>query len=283
MIRRKSYAKVTLSLYAYKDEGKLKFRNIIVPIDLFDVVYLKKNPKMEISTNRAYLPNDRRNTVYRTIELMKEAYDIDDNFKVHIIKNIPAQSGMGGGSSNAATVINILNDMYQLKMTFSDKVKVARQIDEDTPYCLLGEPALVEGIGDKITPISLNTELYYLLVKPKFGVSTKRFLKDFDNPNSIYSDISFKMKKACESGNYDDIVSLRHNEFEDKVKEFYPGLQDVIDRLDFLGLDGVGMTGSGSCVFGISRDKEKVMELYEKVVFDYPFAKYGVINPNKTC
>ena len=91
------------------------------------------------------------------------------------------------------------------------------------------------------------------------------------------------MKKACESGNYDDIVSLRHNEFEDKVKEFYPGLQDVIDRLDFLGLDGVGMTGSGSCVFGISRDKEKVMELYEKVVFDYPFAKYGVINPNKTC
>ena len=72
---------------------------------MFDVVYLKE-PKNGTSTNRAYLPNDRRNTVYRTIEIMKEAYDIDDNLK-YISLKISRLNRAWGGSSNAATVINI--------------------------------------------------------------------------------------------------------------------------------------------------------------------------------
>ncbi|HZJ87425.1 MAG TPA: 4-(cytidine 5'-diphospho)-2-C-methyl-D-erythritol kinase, partial [Erysipelothrix sp.] len=98
-MRRKAYAKITLSLYAYRDGDTLKFKNVIVPIDLFDVVYLEKNETMEISTNKSFLPNDKRNTVYLALDILKKKYNIQDNFKVKIVKNIPAQSGLGGGSS----------------------------------------------------------------------------------------------------------------------------------------------------------------------------------------
>lgn len=282
-MRKKSYAKVSLSLYAYWDGDVLKFRNVLVPIDLFDMVYFDKNDTMEMSTNKNYLPNDKRNTVYKAIDLMKKTYSIEDNFKVHIVKNIPAQSGMGGGSSNAATVINMMNEMYELNMSLEAKIAIAKQIDEDTPYCILNEPAIVSGIGEEITPFEFNLPLYYLLIKPKFGISTKRFLNRFDDTDETYADISDRMAKALSSNDYNNVIQHRYNGFEKTVKQHYGPLQEVIDRLDALGLDGVGMTGSGSCVFGLTQDKDLVMSLYEQVVFDYPFAKYGIINPPKTC
>lgn len=281
-MRKKSYAKLTLSLYAYWDEAVLKFKNIIVPIDLFDVVYLTPQKKMEMSTNKSYLPNDKRNTVYRVIELMKARYEIKDNFKVHIVKNIPAQSGMGGGSSNAATVINMLDEMYALNLSIQEKIDIAKEIDEDAPYCILSEPALVEGIGEIITPIELDMPIYYLLIKPKFGVSTKRFLNKYEDTDLKYENISDAMRVACEASDYNSLIDARYNGFEKTVKKHYASLQSVIDKLDSMGLDGVGMTGSGSCIYGLSQDKELVMSLFEQVVFDYPFAKYGVINPKKT-
>lgn len=278
-MHRKSYAKVTLSLYAYKQNDILNFKNVIAPIDLFDMIYLEKSEQMEITTNKAYLPNDRRNTVFKTIELMRSAYNLKDNFKVHIVKNIPAQSGLGGGSSNAATIINMIDEMYKLEMTYEEKITIAKQIDEDTPYCILNIPSKVEGIGEVITPIELNTQLYYLLVKPSFGISTKSFLKKFDDMDSKKGVLMNKMAKACIKGNYNEIINYRSNSFENTVIQNYEAMQGVIDRLESLGLDGVGMTGSGSGVFGLSKDREKVMLLYEKIVFDYPFVKYGAINP----
>lgn len=276
-MRKKAYAKITLSLYAFQDHEGLKFKNVIVPLDLFDMVYLEKNETMLVSTNKAYLPNDRRNTVYRMIDLIKERYQIKDNFKVHIIKNIPAQSGLGGGSTNAATVLNMLNEMYALNLSDDEKREIASQIDEDTPYCVFNRPSLVEGIGEILTPIELNVDLYYLLVKPSFGVSTKSFLRRFNDFDTGYEHISDAMSQACIAGSYDEIVLNRYNSFENKVVENYPKMIEVIDRLESLGLDAVGMSGSGTCVVGFARNRETVMKLYERVVFDYPFVKYGVI------
>lgn len=281
-MRKKSYAKVTLSLYAYWDEGVLKFKNVIVPIDLFDVVYVDKNETMTMSTNKSFLPNDKRNTVYKAIMLMKDRYQIEDNFKVHIVKNIPAQSGLGGGSANAATIINMINDMYALNLSIQERMDLGKKIDEDTPYCILNEPALVEGIGEIITPIQMDMPLYYLLIKPNFGISTKRFLKAFEDTDTRFENISNRMREAVETSDYEKIVANRYNSFQKTVQSHYEPLQNVIDQFDAMGLDGVCMTGSGSCIVGLSQDKELVMNLFESVVFDYPFAKYGVINPMKT-
>ncbi len=277
-MREKAYAKLTLSLYAYKDKNALKFKNVIVPIDLFDMVYLDKNETMEITTNKKFLPNDKRNTVYRALNLLKHKYKIKDNFKVHIVKNIPAQSGMGGGSSNAAAVINMFDRMYDLNMTLEDKIDIAMRIDEDTPFCIESKPATVEGIGEIVNPINLNTELYYLVVKPRFGISTKSFLRKFEAIDPEHENSMEKMRDACESGSYEDILLNRYNSFQSTVEGRFDGMKKVMKRLDTLGLEGVGMTGSGSCIYGLSQDKEIVMQAFSKMSLKYPFVKYGRIH-----
>lgn len=276
-MRRKAFAKLTLSLYAYRDNGTLKFKNVIVPIDLFDMVYLSKNETMDLSTDKRFLPNDKRNTVYKAISLMKEKYNINDNFKVHIVKNIPAQSGLGGGSSDAASVIHMLDELYDLKMSLEDKIDIAKEIDEDTPFCILSTLASVKGIGEELEAIDCELDLYYLLVKPKFGVSTKSFLKNFDEDDSANENNMELMIEACRKNDYKQIIELRHNSFQNAVINRYNDIRDLINRLDEMGLDGVGMTGSGSSVYGLASDKETVRKVFEELVFDYPFVKYGKV------
>ena len=277
-MRRKAYAKITLYLEV-KDriDGLLQFRNIIVPIDVFDMVYLDVHETMHIETNKSYLPNDRRNTVYKAIELMKEKYNIKDNFKVSIVKNIPAQSGLGGGSADAACVINMLNEKYQLNMSRQDLIDIASQIDEDTAFCLFNQPALVEGYGEIVTPIPFNGEFYYVIVKPGYGVSTKSFLKKYSD--FIDQDVSRKkLEKAMAAGNPEEIMPLTHNDFQITVTKKRKDLNKVVNQLKSLGLEGVCMSGSGTSIYGFTTDKEKAIKIYEKLVFKYPFLKYGKIS-----
>lgn len=277
-MRRKAYAKITLYLEV-KDriDGLLQFRNIIVPIDVFDMVYLDVHETMHIETNKSYLPNDRRNTVYKAIELMKEKYNIKDNFKVSIVKNIPAQSGLGGGSADAACVINMLNEKYQLNMSRQDLIDIASQIDEDTAFCLFNQPALVEGYGEIVTPIPFNAEFYYVIVKPGYGVSTKSFLKKYSD--FIDQDVSRKkLEKGMAAGNPEEIMPLTHNDFQITVTKKRKDLNKVVNQLKSLGLEGVCMSGSGTSIYGFTTDKEKAIKIYEKLVFKYPFLKYGKIS-----
>lgn len=276
-MRRKAYAKITLYLEV-KDRvnGLLQFRNVIVPIDLFDMVYLDVHHEMHIETNKSYLPNDKRNTVYKAIELMKESYGIEDNFKIRIVKNIPAQSGLGGGSADAACVINMINDKYELNLNRQELIDIASQIDEDTAFCLFNEPALVEGYGEIVNPIPFNAELYYVIVKPGFGVSTKSFLRKYSE--FVDQDVSRRrLTDAMEIGNADEIMPLTHNDFQITVSKRRKDLKNLVKELNSRGLQGVCMSGSGTSIYGLTTDKQKAIEVYEALVFKYPFIKYGKI------
>lgn len=276
-MRRKAYAKITLYLEV-KDriDGLLQFRNVIVPIDLFDMVYLEVNDVMHIETNKSYLPNDKRNTVYKAIELMKDKYNIEDNFKVRIVKNIPAQSGLGGGSADAACVINMINEKYNLNMDRQSLIDIASQIDEDTAFCLFNEPALVEGYGEIVTPIPFNAEMYYVIVKPGFGVSTKSFLRKYSE--FIDQDVSRRrLTDAMEQGDPNIIMPLTHNDFQITVSKKRKDLKKLVKELNSRGLEGVCMSGSGTSIYGLTTEKGKAIEIYESLVFKYPFVKYGKI------
>lgn len=277
-MHRRAYAKVTLCLHVEKRVNEdLYFKNITVPIDLFDMVYLDKSEVLTIESNKLYIPNDNRNTVYKAIQLMKQRYDISDNFRVKIVKNIPAQSGLGGGSANAACVIRMIDEMYSLNLSREELIDVAKEIDEDTPYCLFNEPAIVGGIGEELIPIVFPFELYYLLIKPKYGISTKRFMKMFKN---FSDDSKFKeCLKAMQDADYDLLVRNMSNDFQQtattKIKEF----RRILNSLKKGKLQGITMSGTGSSVFGVTKDIESLRSYYEEVCLKHSFVKYGRINP----
>ena len=276
-MRRKAYGKITLYLKVTgRHQGNLHFDNITVPIDLFDMVYLEKNDRMEIKTDKSYLPNDKRNTVYQAISIMKERYHIKDNFAVKIVKNIPAQSGLGGGSADAAAVIHMLNDLYHLNLDNQALIEVGKMIDEDTVFCLFNQPAHIQGYGDKITFLENNMELHYLLIKPPYGISTKRFMKSFKNFSKDKSKAS-TIIEALKVGDFSSLVDSTHNDFQKNVMKRNKYIKKIIKDMQKYELEGVTMTGSGSSVFGLSQDQKKVQEAYEALVLKYPFIKYGKI------
>lgn len=276
-MRKKAFAKVTFYLHALEsDDETLHFRNVLVPIDLFDMVYLDKHSETYIETNMNYLPNDRRNTVYKAIAIMRRRYHIKDHFKVRIVKNIPAQSGLGGGSADAAAVIRMIDEMYGLNLSREALIDVAKEIDEDTPFCLFNEPSLVEGYGEKLTPIPLNMDLYYVMVKPNFGVSTQSFLKHFKKFQVRTSGLELCIKGMREAM-FELLSENIHNDFEATVTKRNRKLKKVRAHLENLGLKGVCMSGSGTSVYGLCLSREEAISIYEEIVFQYPFVKYGKI------
>ena len=137
-MKRKSFAKVNLSLDVIEklDNGYHSLDMVMVPIDLFDTIDIKESSNMEFYSNKSFLPWDERNSIFKALTLIKEKYNINNNFKIRLIKNIPSRGGLGGGSSNAATMIRLLDDLLGLKMTDNDKLEIALKCGADVPYFL---------------------------------------------------------------------------------------------------------------------------------------------------
>lgn len=276
-MRKKAYGKLSLYLQVLgRDNDLLQFRNILYPLDLFDMVYLEKSEVLEIETDKKFLPNDKRNTVFRVIELMKSKYNINDNFKIRIVKNIPAQSGLGGGSADAAAVIHMINELYALNLNDNELITIARQIDEDTPYCLFNKPAIVSEEGSGIQFIDTQLEMYYVLIKPKYGTSTKRFMKKFNKFNQTNKGFE-QCLKALESNDFDLLVQSTHNDFQKTVAMKNKNVNKAKQQLKDLGLEGVCMSGSGTVVYGLTQDVGLARKIHSKLAFKYPFVKYGKI------
>ncbi len=148
-MHRRAYAKVTLCLHVEKRVNEdLYFKNITVPIDLFDMVYLDKSEVLTIESNKLYIPNDNRNTVYKAIQLMKQRYDISDNFRVKIVKNIPAQSGLGGGSASDEQVQAQFVRFRELLLGY---------YQENPPVALPGVVEALQHLAASGTKIALTT------------------------------------------------------------------------------------------------------------------------------
>ena len=276
-MRKKAYAKLSLYLQVMeRKNGNLQFRNILYPLDLFDMVYLEKSETLEIETDKKFLPNDKRNTVYRAVVLMKVKYNIKTNFKIRIVKNIPAQSGLGGGSADAAAVIRMIDELCELNLSDKELISVAKKIDEDTPFCLFNRPAIVSKEGSEIDFINTNLEMYYVLIKPKYGTSTKRFMKKFNKFNKE-DKVFNQCLSAIESNNFNNLVMNTHNDFQKTVELKNKNINRAIQQLNDLGLEGVCMSGSGTAVYGLTQDVELARKIHSKLAFKYPFVKYGKI------
>ena len=142
--------------------GLHKIESLIVPIDLYDVIEIKeiKNDKDIISFDLMNIPEN--NTVSKSLNLLREINDFSKYFEINITKNIPTESGLGGGSSNAGALLSKLSEVYNLSIPSNEDV--AQKIGSDVPFFISGQPAFVTGIGDIIEPKKIDIELNLSLI-----------------------------------------------------------------------------------------------------------------------
>ena len=191
------------------------------------------------------------NLVARAYNLLREDFPDLPRIHAHLYKGIPTQAGMGGGSSDGAYMIRMLNDMFHLGLSRESMIAYAAKLGADCPFFILDGPAYAEGIGERLQPIDLDLSDYALaIVKPDIPVSTKEAFAMIKPQKPL---------KSCLDIVHQSIDTWRDeltNDFEKSVFALHPEIGAVKQRLYELGAVYASMSGSGSAVFAFFRKED---------------------------
>jgi 4-diphosphocytidyl-2-C-methyl-D-erythritol kinase len=186
------------------------------------------------------------NLIIKCYQSMRKKYPQIGDVAIRFKKNIPFGAGLGGGSSDAAHMAIALNEIFALGLNKEQLAQEVRPLGADCPFFIYNTPCYAEGIGDVLSPISLNLKgLRLLMIKPNCGVSTKE----------AYAGISPKGNSNL--ANYSDMSDLfaqAKNDFEETVFVVHPEIAAIKKRLQQAGAVYAAMSGSGSTVFGLFQD-----------------------------
>ncbi|MFI3326535.1 MAG: 4-(cytidine 5'-diphospho)-2-C-methyl-D-erythritol kinase [Clostridia bacterium] len=255
----KAHAKInlTLDITGKRNDGYHDLDTVMQSISLYDTVDLTKNRQgtIHLTCNKITLPLDKHNTAYKAAQLIFEhCGQTDIGVNIHINKNIPSQAGMGGGSSDAAAVINGMNKLFGFELSQNEMVEIAAKVGADVPFCLSCSTSRCLGIGDIIENLPAMPFCHILVCKPPVGVDTGFAYKLCDKyPQDDYF-MTPSMVNAIKANNLEQIAENIGNRFDDILQ--LPEVQIIKSIMDDCGALNASMTGSGSSVFGIFTDEE---------------------------
>lgn len=192
------------------------------------------------------------NLIYKVYQRMQTHFPQIGNVKITFKKNIPFGAGLGGGSSDAAHMAIALNEIFQLGLTKEQLAEEVRPLGADCPFFVYNTPCYAEGIGDELTPISLDLSgLRLVMIKPHCGVSTKEAYGGIIPKGTSKVLNNLKDLKVLNVLNDLTILSALTNDFEETVCKVHPEIAEIKQRLLDSGAVYAAMSGSGSTVFGL--------------------------------
>ena len=255
-----SPAKVNLLLkvVSKRPDGYHNLVSIVDLVSLYDRMHIRILPEGEVVVKDAagILPEGQENTIYRAIMLLKERFRRTSGVEVQIEKQIPMGAGLGGGSSDAATVMKALVRLWNLPVGPQELIDLGSRVGADVPLFIFGGPCVVRGIGERVSPLRLPP-LWYVIVYPNVALSTKdvynglrNLLTKGENEVRFSEDFSTPL----------DVANVLENDLEEVALLKCPQIKTVKERLNKAGAVGSLMSGSGSAVFGIFRDEKEARE-----------------------
>lgn len=256
-------AKINLGLNVYKkdESGYHELDTIMLPIDLkdeLDILIFERIGNLKIVCSDENIPIDEKNILYKTYKLFfkkikKENLEINVNLK----KNIPSEAGLGGGSSDAAFFLKVLNEYYDDYFNMEDLKKIAFEIGSDVPFFLENKASRIFGKGEKINILESILETNLILLKPNFGISTKLAYETFDELKEVkYSNLD-EIEKGILTN---DIYLIEKNvencleqavQNNENIRILKSSLKAILPNKKFF------MTGSGSVFFAFISENEK--------------------------
>lgn len=275
----RAYAKINLALDVVRrrEDGYHDLEMIMAPITLHDLLYIDIiDEGIIIESNNRLMPKNENNIMYQAADYLMKKYHINKGVKIFIYKHIPIQAGLAGGSTDGAAVIKAMNRLFHLGLSLKEMAEIGKEIGADIPFCIYERIAFVEGVGEKLQFINTPFEAKLLLVKPRKGVSTKKAFQSLNMDEVVHLDCK-KMKAGIEENDYQKVIDHLQNTLEVPSISFVPEINDIKKDLLTLGFDGALMSGSGSCVFGITRDQEVLEKGYQYFRNKYYFVRMSEI------
>ena len=258
MIERLSPAKVNLHLKILRkrEDGYHDLATFMQRISLYDeMIFVPVERGIAIHCPGNTLPEDHRNIVYRSAQLLISETGWSGGIDIILHKRIPLAAGLGGGSSNAATTLLVLNEIMGGPLTGTDLMQAGAKLGADVPFFLQRYPAWAFGIGYRLEEAPKTPNLFFLLINPGFPLSTK----------TVYEMLNFALTK--EPIHYSiprflevqEVVKGLHNDLEEVSIKLHPVIGMLKTLLIRHGALGALMTGSGPTVFGIFNSEEETI------------------------
>lgn len=266
-----SYGKINLSLdILYKrDDGYHEIESIMQEISLKDKLTFKSQEKdITIETDSPQVPIDFHNLAYKAWEKMKLYTGIEKGLYVKIEKTIPVAAGLAGGSSNAASTIKAINQLWDLNLSKKELMDIGKLVGADVPFCIMGGTALACGIGEKLEPLKQFKDINILICNAGIEISTEYAYSRL-NLNSERLDTN-SLIKAIGRKDIKAVSKCLGNKMEEAIVKEYPIIESIKKTMKDNGALGSLMSGSGPTVFGIFEDKEKMIFAKEKLLKTYP-------------
>jgi 4-diphosphocytidyl-2-C-methyl-D-erythritol kinase len=258
-IKLKSYAKINIALRVLnkRNDGFHNIETIFTSISLHDNITVSKSKDVEVVCSDPTIPSGSENIAYKAVLAIKEEFGIKEGAKVFISKNIPAGAGLAGGSGNAAATVKGCLALWNIKPSAAKLNKILSSLGSDVPYCYFGGTSLGKGRGEILRKLEDFSGFSVLLVNPAIHISTPlayRLLK---------RELTVTEKKVSLLVSYNRFLTNRlllcdllENDFEEVVFDKYPLIGKIKEDLLKLGADGAVMSGSGSTVFGLFRNRK---------------------------
>lgn len=271
MLIKKSPAKINLYLeiVGRATNGYHLLDSLMVPIDIFDVITLEKSDQLQLEIkgeNAAVLQvNWQKNIIIKAINLLAEKFYLTPNIKITLEKNIPIAAGLGGGSSNAATILLMLNEFYDLHLSKAELLDLGLKLGADVPFFINGNVAFVSGIGEVLKLAKFNCDnLFLLIVNPKKPLSTQEvflnFAADFRSQNS-----------QIKNNQIISTIKNRCNDLQISAIRIIPEIAIILQKISQQKNCLVSrMSGSGASCFGVFENAEDLELAYINMQKTFP-------------
>ena len=261
-----SPAKINLFLEvcSKRPDGYHNLNTLMCCIGLYDTIRLTFGQKT-ISVHCAHpdVPEDETNLAWHAAQLFFNTTRIHEGVRIDIEKNIPIGAGLGGGSSNAASVLKRLNLFYGSPVSNKTLMTAGKTIGADVPFFIYGKPAVATGIGDILTPCDCIKSCPILLVYPSVAVSTAEVYKKLNLTLTKNKKINTKILFKLNWGQ--NVTKQFFNDLESTAIAICPEIQEVKASLLACDASAALMTGSGSAVFGLYENMKSAKKAYNAI------------------
>ena len=285
-----------LEVLGKRPDGYHAIETVMVPIDLFDTIEARRtNREIALSIDNASIPADASNLVWKAAALLQETSGTSFGASIRLTKRIPSEAGLGGGSSDAAWTLRLLKELWELHLPIDQLSPLANRLGSDVGFFLHDSAARCTGRGEIIEPIAVAEPLHFVLVKPDIGASTAAVFRQLESSPGrsvsearekprlhvgLASEVSSEPRsrfglvedcnlpdlllQALQQGNLSHIAAHLHNRLQPCAFGLHPEIERVYDCLKGTGALGVCMSGSGSSLFALCKDRADAQQVRQE-------------------
>lgn len=261
-----AYAKInlTLDVTGKRPNGYHDVCMVMQSIGIHDLVTVRTGTgtgRIELTVSNNTLPSDRSNLAWRAAEVFLDTQQLTcDGIFIEIEKHNPIAAGLAGGSTDAAAVLVLLNELYDTKLSQQQLMELGLKLGADVPFCIAGGTMLAQGIGEQLTRLPEAPQCYVVVCKPSFAVSTPAIYKAIDSVEIVKHPDTPAMLDALKQNDLKAVAGQLYNVMQPVTVQDHPEIEEICAIMRDNGALNAIMSGSGPSVFGLfdSRAAAKV-------------------------